>query len=520
MNVRCAGRIWASKLMKPARMRGLLLRWPMLAALIMLPVLSLFMVQGLLSLYAEGIHIGSIVAAACMLLLLLGAMVWYIRATRKPGAPVRELVDMVDADPAWGTLQQQVWKEACRHVEDLLAESDKPEAMLPHSISVLRQVAAAWNRSGKHLEYSVAVPEALLAAETLASRYRHVLLEHVPLANRIKLSQVLSLLDLYEAHERTVNLSYQSYRAFRIFSPSGLFAELSSLVLGGISENAKDTLLYNLKRAYLQEVANVAIDLYSGNFRRALDELPVQQDIQRDLDRLATKVGPVRVLVVGQVSSGKSALVNALLQEIKAESGLVPTTERESVYQFAIADGLDTHIIDTPGVESGKDSIQTTADSMMNADLVVWVMRANQPARSIDQELYTTFNQALQKNSARQRPVVLVVATHIDCIPAFAGAREENLLEVTAPLADVCKKSVAFDVFSPVSLKEPQLGIPGFRKSLSELYERAINTRLNRIRVSQPSLFEASSEELQRLGAGTFAALKLSFSRKTANPKK
>ncbi|WP_162300017.1 GTPase family protein [Kineobactrum sediminis] len=498
-------------------MRSLLLRWPILIALVTLPVMSLFVVQGMLSFYAEGIHIGSMVAAACVLLLLLGVAAWYLRATRRPGAPAQDIIDMVEANPSWGTLQQQAWQEACLHIEGLLAEDDKPEALLPHSLSVLRQVASAWHRSGKHIEYSVALPEALLAIETLASRYRSVVIKNVPLSNKIKLSQVLALLDLYGAHGKKIQRSYQAYqayRAYRIFTPQGLIAELSSLVLGGIGENAKETLLYNLKRAYLQEVANVAIDLYSGNFKRALNELPVQQDIQRDLDRLAKEVGPVRILVVGQVSSGKSTLVNALLEEIKAESGLIPITESESVYQFAIEDGLDTRIVDTPGVESGKASVQKTAQRLMNADLVVWVMRANQPARSIDQELYRTFNKSLEDAPERQRPAIMAVATHIDSIPAFSNVREDNLLEVTAPLADACRKSVAFDVFCPVSLKEPQLGVSGLRAALTNLYERAINTRLNRIRMSQPSLYESSSEELRRLGVGSLAALKLGFSGK------
>ncbi len=295
---------------------------------------------------------------------------------------------------------------------------------------------------------------------------------------------------------------------------SGLVSQLGKLIAGHLSENAQKNLAFNLKRAYLQEVANVAIDLYSGNFRRALDELPFDQDEQSGLEQLATEVGPIRIVVVGQISSGKSTLVNKILEEFKAESGLVPTTEEERVYKFSIADGLDTHIVDTPGIAADSKAMDEGLKRLINADLVVWVMRANQPGRSVDQQLYTAFEQYFDATPDRQKPAVILAATHIDGIPAFAKANEENVREVTAPLAAACRKVVAYDVYCPMVLVGQVLGLGLFRNTLEDQYERAINTRLNRIRVMQPGFYQSVSEQLEKLGAGSLKALKLASQRR------
>ena len=136
-------------------------------------------------------------------------------------------------------------------------------------------------------------------------------------------------------------------------------------------------------------------------------------------------------------------------------------------------------------------------------------MRASQPARSIDQALFDSFESFFEENPQRQRPAVLVAATHIDRIASFADADEEKLGEVTAPLANACRKVVRYDGFCPLALGNPEQGLAGFRTALVEYYERAINTRLNRLRTNKSSLFESASKELLSLKAGTMAAVKL-----------
>lgn len=488
-----------------------LLTWPIVSLMVTLPVIVLFLSQGILSLYATGVHPAALIVAGSVLAACASVMVWISIKRRSSATAASEVVDIVDTNPAWGTLQEQVWGDSCRHIDELLRSDERLESLVGHSVSVLRGVASHWNRAGAYLEYSATLPEALLATETLAARYRHVLLANIPFANRIKVSNLLSAWKLYERHEKTLKYGFLTYRVSRAFSVSGILSEISSLLWGQVKENELRNLEYNLKRAYLQEVASVAIDLYSGNFRRALDELPFGQDKTRDLERLAEKVGPLRIVIVGQVSSGKSTLTNMLLDTFSAEAGLLPTTASNTVYEFALSEGMDTHIVDTPGLEASSAAIDAALAGLMEADLVVWVMRANQPGRSIDKQLFDSFSSYFEQNAERQRPPVLVAATHIDCIPSFQDVNEATLQDVTVPLAEACRKAVQYDLFCPLSLRDPTLGLENLRAALVTLYERSANSRLNRIRLTQPSFYEAAAEELAHLRAGTIEAIKLAL---------
>ncbi|GAB5451612.1 MAG: hypothetical protein Hals2KO_19400 [Halioglobus sp.] len=477
-----------------------------------------------MSIYTQGVYTASLVTALIVLLLFAVTLLWLQFSRQKSSSPPEEVVDLVESRPDWGPNQQRVWDSACVRIDQLLVEQDDVAVLPDHSMEILRHVSSSWNEGHKHIEYAATLPEVLLAIETLASRYRSVVLENVPLSNEIKISRVLDLWERYrvitdfaDAHQGKIQIAKRLLKVFRWTTPQGIFTELRSILLDKLGEQAYENLIYNLKRAYLQEVASVAIDLYSGNFKRTIGELPVAADTQRDLDRLAKEIGPIRIVVLGQVSAGKSALINVLLGEMKAESGLLPTTESDNVYKFTPQEGLETHLVDTPGMEPDQKSLSATIERLSSADLVIWVMRANQPARDIDRKVYTEFEQFFENCPDRQRPAILVAATHIDRVPAFSEATESEIAEVTLPLAKVCAEVVEYDFFCPLALQEPLMGVNSLKAAFFKLYDRAVNTRLNRIRLSKPSLYQSASHELSHIQSGTLNAFKLAIRKRASN---
>ncbi|WP_152025246.1 GTPase [Congregibacter litoralis] len=449
-------------------------------------MLTLLIVQGALSIYRNTFYSWSLISAIGVIAVISGLSGWLIWRNRTSPTTDSQATDMVQANPTWGTFQQSVWDETSAVITDLLKKDSRLDAIPHHSMSVLRKISASWNKTQTHSEYAATVPEALLAAEVLATRYRKVLIENVPFSGDIKVSTVLQAWDIYQSHGTKLQNAYKAYRVYSAFSIPGVLKELASALLGPLSDQALENLIYNLKRAYLLEVASVAIDLYSGMFKRANDELDFAQDIQKDRDIAAREVGPIRIMVIGQTSSGKSSLINAILDQFKAESGLTPTTETDSAYEFSLSDGFDTYIIDTPGIDRGAKSVDETVSKIANADLLIWVMRSNQPGRSIDSDVNIELNDYFGNNTNQQRPIVIVAATHIDCIPAFTSASENTLMQVTRPLAEACSKVVDFDEFCPLSLVEPCLGVSELRNVIANSYEKALNTRLNRIRTLKP----------------------------------
>ncbi len=73
-------------------------------------------------------------------------------------------------------------------------------------------------------------------------------------------------------------------------------------------------------------------------------------------------------MVIGQVNVGKSALINALKNDVVAEVDHLPTTEHLTCYPFSMTEQQACHLIDLPGL-----------NEMIEADLILWLVKANQP---------------------------------------------------------------------------------------------------------------------------------------------
>src|SRR5207237_9985640 len=102
---------------------------------------------------------------------------------------------------------------------------------------------------------------------------------------------------------------------------------------GMMVERTFGVLSYRLRgyatRLLILETGRAAIDLYSGRLTLSDDEMRAAQ--QSDLAAAAAQpLAPVRILLIGQVSAGKSSLLNALAREVRAAVGPLPTTTNAS----------------------------------------------------------------------------------------------------------------------------------------------------------------------------------------------
>ena len=88
-----------------------------------------------------------------------------------------------------------------------------------------------------------------------------------------------------------------------------------------------------------------------------------------------------------EVSAGKSTIINALCSDFVAEVGVLPTTDNITVYQCFIEGRDALHLIDLPGIDGAEESRQQLLEQLVNCDIVLWVVKASQPAKSLDCEL-------------------------------------------------------------------------------------------------------------------------------------
>ncbi len=97
---------------------------------------------------------------------------------------------------------------------------------------------------------------------------------------------------------------------------------------------------------------------------------------------------PVTVALVGQVSSGKSSLINALTGTEQAAVDILPETRNVSRYQFPVGDPpVTVTLLDTPGYgEAGAsaDQLKQMRTALQESNAVLVVMDAHSPAREAD----------------------------------------------------------------------------------------------------------------------------------------
>ncbi len=122
----------------------------------------------------------------------------------------------------------------------------------------------------------------------------------------------------------------------------------------------------------------------------------------------------VRLVIVGPPNSGKSSLLNALVNKDKAIVTPVPGTTRDAIEDLITIDGIPIEITDTAGVHQTDDvvekiGIQRTLDKMDSADLVILMIDASQMLCDSECESINTIY-----GKCKGRKKMLVVANKID----------------------------------------------------------------------------------------------------------
>ena len=126
--------------------------------------------------------------------------------------------------------------------------------------------------------------------------------------------------------------------------------------------------------------------LSASSILRWLSDEEIRAAQERDLaDVEALTAAPVRVLLVGQVSAGKSSLVNAMAVAVRAAVGPLPTTAHVSEHRLEL-EGTAVILVDMPGLDEHLTKPEELLREAARADLIVWVASATQPARASDRQ--------------------------------------------------------------------------------------------------------------------------------------
>ncbi|MDH2328837.1 50S ribosome-binding GTPase [Cereibacter sp. SYSU M97828] len=418
-------------------LRSRMLRWDGVLALLAYGApWVLCIVFGFLWLAEHGMTVQFILATT-VLAVAAGLLRRWTRRRAGQGLAEAAKAHEVAADPEWLDGHAAIF-HAARDRITARVQRPLPWADMPtEALATIRDVAQRFGRGG---EMDFTIPEALLLMERAMSRYRGHVRTMMPFADSLKVS---TLHWAWQHRETAVKLGgwgKQGYRLYRYLSnaPAAIAAEIQGVAASG-SEGWLSTQAQAIAQiVLLEEVAFAATELYSGQLKFSDTELLEigLASTTADRARLAEPDAPLRIVVVGQVSAGKSSVVNAVLGRPRAETDVAPTTDKLVTYEVELC-GVDCHLIDMPGLNGSATRAAALAE-MLEADLILWAVRANRPGRSEDVQLMAALDAAFAAAPDRRRPAVLLALTSVDALVTWPVSGRFSR-DQTKIVAQVCK---------------------------------------------------------------------------------
>lgn len=498
------------------RLKTLLLRWNHLL-LVIVAILPFFLllIFGLIWLYERDQL--AVFILGCLIISILGwlsiKLSRHRNKLRQPENQNEEPLD-VEANPEWSDSEKRAFFQACRSIqqktENVLAWQDLP----PLALDVIQEVAVEIGGDRrKPLDFSA--PEALLLIEQAASRYREQLRSKLPFADQISIASMHWIWQRRKGLSTAWKLADGGRRLTRFATnPTyALLKEIEQLVTDGNSSYLSEQMLSTLQMILLEEVASAAVDLYSGRLKFSDSELlKIElESTQEDKKRIVEPDAPLRILVIGQVSSGKSSLLNHLLDADLAETDVSPTTARMITYLTEL-DGTPCTFIDSPGIDATPQNRKELLTELCNCDMILWLIRADRPSRAPDLALFDEFTQWAQNNPSRRIPSPIFLLTFVDRLSKDWPFPEHEVPYDVQQLFRKVTQTVAVDFDKkkpiPVSNHSPVWNIETVVAELESHIVEALMIQRNRKRLTATRKSRSLMDNAKRGAGGAFYSAK------------
>ncbi len=327
----------------------------------------------------------------------------------------------IQPNPNWPDKAQLAWAELKPLTERWQSETnfltDSSKA-LKLTNEVLMLVARHFNADSKYPVLEFPLPYLLKLIVLVCEDIQHEVLDKIPGSHAVRVGDLLRAKQAVDTLNNLKSIFNVGNWLFN-WSGAALAKARTSLFSKGMN-TVTNEISQRLISAYINKLGYYAIQLYSGQI--TLDDIVPTDRLtaasKADIAKSAAQsIEPLRLLILGQVSSGKSSLINALFGEIKSAEGLLPTTAEITPYLLE-RDGLQQAIILDSAGYGGLLLSQAPAalkQGWAKVDVILMVCNAAQAARQVDAQQLNAIRHYFQEECPnRTLPVIIAVATHCD----------------------------------------------------------------------------------------------------------
>ena len=472
-----------------------------------LPVLVLAGV-GVYFVFQQGYLLWFLVILATVTLITKVLLTWFGRQEVEISAPGESIVEPSDD---WSEREQDIWSRGNQKIDECLSNDDEWSHLQTHALRIVQVAADEYGCT----EWDFSVPASLRMFEEVSRRYRRTLQMHVPFVEAVKVSHVRYAIQNQENIGRvgkTYRVARNIWRGLRLLNPAAAVAsEVRDYITGEIFSKVSVETQWQLKKAFLQEVLSVSMDLYSGRFNVDEAEMQPSKITDHDKERMAVPLDPVRIAIVGQQNSGKSSLINALRAEVAAQVDVLPVAARTTVYAYSMNGVEHLHLVELPGLEGGKADTDELMSELTESDIVIWILKADQPARALDVDLYERFKEHYRSPRALQKkePVLLGILNQVDRLsPASQWSPPYELGDPEGEKARNIKETLmynqellGFEVLVPCAFVPDQApyNLAEVVSHLEDSYQAALQVQLNRRGIESRQRDPGVAEQGRRL---------------------
>ena len=327
------------------------------------------------------------------------------------------------ADPSWTPREAEAWTRVRAMASSVSPDHlDSSDAALQLGLETIRAVASTVHPEEREPLWKFTIPEALAILERVSVRMRVFVNENVPLGDRLTVAQMMAIYR-WKGTVELAEKAYDLWRLARFINPlSAATHEVRERLSREMLQWGRDHIARRLAATYVKEIGRAAIDLYGGRLRVSGEALAahVTRTSATDKAQVAARVAePLRILIAGQISAGKSSLINALAQEVTAAVDALPTTPSFTAYELKRGGFPAALLIDSPGLGTRPGDAALLIENAAEADLVLWVVASHRADRDADGRALRDFRLHFAERLNRRRPPVVLVVSQIDRLRPF-----------------------------------------------------------------------------------------------------